>query len=97
MSLQLSLLRGIEQQINFLLDSQIPNKLDNRINLEETKEIQKKVKELLEKDLFKESLRPSVVSIILVSKKDDTWRMHINCRPILDELPSSSVFLKIDL
>ena len=30
----------------------------------------------------KESLSPCAMSIILVPKKDGTWRMCLNCRPI---------------
>ncbi|XP_060177895.1 uncharacterized protein LOC132607836 [Lycium barbarum] len=68
-------LRGIEQQIDFVPGSQIPNKPAYRSNPEETKELQRKVEELLNKVLVKQSLSPCVVPVILVPKKDGTWRM----------------------
>ncbi|KAA3462594.1 RNA-directed DNA polymerase-like protein [Gossypium australe] len=43
--------RGIEHQIDFIPSSIIPNKLVYQSNLEETKELQKQVEELLEKGL----------------------------------------------
>ena len=81
-----------------------------RSNPEETKELQKQVGELMEKEYMKESMSPYVVPVILVPKKDGSWRMCVDCqainnitvkyrRPIprLDELHSSCIFFKIDL
>ncbi|CAN4091659.1 unnamed protein product [Withania somnifera] len=65
-------LRGIEHQIDFVSGSQIPNRLAYRSNLEEKKELQRKVEELLEKGLIEESLSPCSVTVILVPKKDGT-------------------------
>ncbi|CAN4090615.1 unnamed protein product [Withania somnifera] len=65
-------LRGIEHQIDFVPGSQIPNRPAYRSNPEETKELQRQVKELLEKGLIEESLSPCVVPVILVPKKDGT-------------------------
>ncbi|XP_060200790.1 uncharacterized protein LOC132629067 [Lycium barbarum] len=73
-------LRGIEHQIDFVPGSQIPNKPGYRSNPEETKELQRQVDELLKKGLVKESLSPCGVPVILVPKKDGTWRMCIDCR-----------------
>ncbi|RDX60128.1 hypothetical protein CR513_61763, partial [Mucuna pruriens] len=53
-----------------------------RTNPEETKEIQKQVNELLQKGFVRESLSPCSVPIILVPKKDGTWRMCIDNRAI---------------
>ncbi|XP_060190610.1 uncharacterized protein LOC132619861 [Lycium barbarum] len=75
-------LRGIEHQINFVPGSQIPNKPTYRSNREETKELQRQVDELLKKGLVKESLSPCAIPAILVPKKDDTWRMCIDCRAV---------------
>ncbi|XP_060190611.1 uncharacterized protein LOC132619862 [Lycium barbarum] len=65
-------LRGIEHQIDFVLDTQIPNKPAYRSNPEEIKESQRQVDGLLKKGLVKESLSPCAVLVILVPKKDGT-------------------------
>ncbi|XP_049349487.1 uncharacterized protein LOC125814081 [Solanum verrucosum] len=75
-------LRGIEHQIDFIPGSQIPNRPAYRSNPAETKELSRQVEELLEKGLIKESLSPCAIPVILVRKKDGTWRMCIDCRAV---------------
>jgi hypothetical protein len=53
-----------------------------RTNTEETKEIQRQVQELLDKGYVRESLSPCAVPVILVPKKDGSWRMCVDCRAI---------------
>jgi hypothetical protein len=60
----------------------LPNRPPYRINPEETKEIQRQVQALLDKGYVRESLSPCVVPVILVPKKDGTWRMCVYCRTI---------------
>jgi hypothetical protein len=57
----------------------LPNRAAYRTNLEETKEIQQQVQELLDHRYVRESLGPCAVPVILVSKKNGTWRMCIDC------------------
>ncbi|XP_052477199.1 uncharacterized protein LOC128032595 [Gossypium raimondii] len=72
----------IEHQIDFVPGAAIPNRPAYRSNPEETKELQKQVNELLEKGYVCESLSPCAVCVLLVSKKDGTWRMCLDCRAI---------------
>jgi hypothetical protein len=53
-----------------------------RSNPEETKEIQHQVQELLDKGYVRESFSPCAVPVILVLKKDGSWRMCVDCRAI---------------
>ncbi|XP_012472379.1 uncharacterized protein LOC105789554 [Gossypium raimondii] len=75
-------IRGIKHQIDLVLGAVIPNHPTYRCNPEETKELQKQVNELLEKGYVRESLSPCAVPILLIPKKDGTWRMCVNCRAI---------------
>jgi len=71
-------IRGIEHQIDFIPSASIPNRPAYRSNPEETKEHG----ELLEKGYGRESMSPCAVPVLLVPKKDGTWRMCVDCRAI---------------
>ena len=105
-------LRGIEHQIDLIPGATLPNRAAYRTNPEEAKEIQRQVQELLDHGYVRESLSPCAVPVILVPKKNGTWRMCVDCRAInnktirhpiprldnmLDELSGSVMFTKIDL
>jgi hypothetical protein len=75
-------IRGIEHQIDFVPGATIPNRPAYRSNPEETKELQRQVSELLEKGHVRESMSPCAVPVLLVPKKDETWRMCVDCRAI---------------
>ena len=106
-------LRGIEHQIEFIPGAVIPNRPTYRANPEETKELQRQVEELLDKGHMRESLSPCAIPVILVPKKEGTWRMCTDCRAVnkitikyrhpiprldmLEELHGAKVFTKIDL
>jgi hypothetical protein len=46
------------------------------------KEIQRQVQELLDNGYVCESISPCAVPVILVPKKNGTWRMCVDCRAI---------------
>ncbi|KAL1190151.1 RNA-directed DNA polymerase-like protein [Cardamine amara subsp. amara] len=75
-------IRGIEHQIDFVPGSTLPNRPAYRTNPVETKELQKQVEELMDKGHVRESLSPCAVPVLLVPKKDGTWRMCVDCRAI---------------
>ncbi|KAG8485860.1 hypothetical protein CXB51_019211 [Gossypium anomalum] len=75
-------LRGIEHQIDFMPRVVIPNRPAYQANPEETKELQRQVNELMEKGYIRESLSPCAVPVLLVPKKDGTWRMCVDCRAV---------------
>ncbi|RDX96173.1 Retrovirus-related Pol polyprotein from transposon 17.6, partial [Mucuna pruriens] len=75
-------LSGIEHHIDLSLGETLPNKVVYQTNPEEGKEIQKQVGKLLEKEWVRESITPCVMPMILMPKKDVTWRMCIDYRHI---------------
>jgi hypothetical protein len=75
-------LRGIEHQIDLIPGASLPNRAPYRSNPEETKEIQCQVQELLDKGYARASLSLCAVPVILVPKKDGSWRMCVDCRAI---------------
>jgi hypothetical protein len=75
-------IRGIEHQIDFVPGAAIPNRPAYRSNSEETKELQRQVKDLMSKGYVRESMSPCAVLVLLVPKKDGTWRMYVDCRAI---------------
>jgi hypothetical protein len=75
-------IRGIEHQIDLIPGASLPNRAPYRTNPEETKEIQHQVQELLDKGYVRESLSPCTVLVLLVPKKDGSWRMCVDCRAI---------------
>ncbi|XP_040862120.1 uncharacterized protein, partial [Glycine max] len=74
--------RGIEHQVDLLPGASLPNRPAYRSNPQETKEIQIQVDELISKGWVRDSMSPCAVLVILVPKKDGTWRMCSDCRAL---------------
>ena len=75
-------IRGIEHQIDFVPEAAIPNQPAYISNPKETKELQRQVEDLMRKGYVRESMSPCAVPVLLVLKKDVTWRMCVDCRAI---------------
>ncbi|XP_021730697.1 uncharacterized protein LOC110697622 [Chenopodium quinoa] len=75
-------IRGIEHQIDLIPGAPLPNKVAYRSNPEETKEMQRKIEELMTRGYVRESMSPCAVSTLLVPKKDRSWRMYIDSRSV---------------
>ncbi|XP_051141110.1 uncharacterized protein LOC127258345 [Andrographis paniculata] len=67
-------LRGIKHRVDFAPGLSIPNRPAYRCNPKESEEIRRQVQELLDKGWVRESLSPCVVPVLLVPKKDNSWR-----------------------
>nr|KYP33603.1 Transposon Ty3-I Gag-Pol polyprotein [Cajanus cajan] len=74
--------RGIEHHIDLIPRASLPNKPTYRSNPQETKEIQAQVEELVNKGWVQESMSPCAAPVILVPKKDGSWRMCTDCRAV---------------
>ncbi|KAI4294771.1 hypothetical protein MLD38_040902 [Melastoma candidum] len=82
MPAELPPIRGIEHQIDFIPGAPIPNRPAYRYSPQEAKELQKQVDELLSKGYVRESMSPCSLPVLLVPKKDGTWRMCVDCRAV---------------
>ena len=78
----LPLLEGIEHKINLIHEPSILNRPAYIRNLEEIKELQRQVYELIDKGYIRGSINSCVVPVLLMPKKVGTWRMCVDCLAI---------------
>jgi hypothetical protein len=76
----LPLMRSVSHHIDLIPGSSSPKKAAYRLTPHENEEVKRKVQELLDKGLVRESLSPCVVPIVLSLKKDGGWRMCTDSR-----------------
>ena len=73
---------GIEHRIDLIPGAPLQNEAPYRVNPKETKEIQWQVQQLIDNGHVCDSLSPCAIPVILVPKKDGSFRMCSDCRPI---------------
>jgi hypothetical protein len=75
-------IRSIIHHIDLILGAILSNKEAYRLTPSENEEVKNQVQEFLDKGLFRESLSPCAIPIVLSPKKDGGWRMCTDSRAI---------------
>eukprot|EP00253_Pinus_taeda_P013359 PITA_13359 len=73
---------GIQHEIHLQQDAQLPNIGMYRMSFLENAKVKKQIQELLEKWIIKPSTSPSGSRIVLVQKKDGTWRICVDFKAL---------------
>jgi hypothetical protein len=74
--------RGIQHEIQLQQDCPLPNIGMYRMSVMENTEIKKQIQELLDKGVIVPSSSPCGSPIVLVPKKDGTWRMCVDFKAL---------------
>lgn len=74
--------RAIEHDIQLLLESSLPKIGLYRTSIVESEEIERQIQELLDEGVIKSRVLSCGSSIVLVPKKDGSWRMCVNFKAL---------------
>jgi hypothetical protein len=72
-------LKGIEHHIDLIPGAANSNQPTYKSNLDKMKELQRQVDELMEKEYIYECMNVCAILVLLMLKKDETWRMCVDC------------------